>query len=355
MHVEVRDDCTEVMVVERRPAHRPRPTCPSGTRRRAAPPRGRHPPRHVRQRSGPTAAAAGVGLAGYEGTQEGLAVLAEHLVGGLTAFRLRQLASRVVAVHRMLDGATFAEVFDALVDDGFPVRAPSPPTMRVFRSGGLTKDVVYLRGLVDLLAHLGAGGTLDPLWLGKLLARDLPDRRPRWTAALLDGRRASCRDICDDRQAHARLRTLSSGQGPRRPDRGRLMHIGFVVNDVGTEQPEFTTTRLAMAARRWATRRGARGRRLLLRPRRVADAPGPAPVDAKSYRVPRAAPRTTSRSPTSSSDRDRRSRRAHDAQRSLRGRRRSARGRTTSGVLFGQLAPPAACSSPTIRPASPTR
>ena len=35
----------------------------------------------------------GVGLAGYDETQEGLAVLAEIACGGLTAFRLRQLAS----------------------------------------------------------------------------------------------------------------------------------------------------------------------------------------------------------------------------------------------------------------------
>ncbi len=38
-----------------------------------------------------------IGLAGYEETQEGLAVLAEFLVGGLSPHRLRQLAVRVVA------------------------------------------------------------------------------------------------------------------------------------------------------------------------------------------------------------------------------------------------------------------
>ena len=46
----------------------------------------------------------GVGLAGYDETQEGLAVLAEIACGGLTAFRLRQLAGRVVAVHRLIGG-----------------------------------------------------------------------------------------------------------------------------------------------------------------------------------------------------------------------------------------------------------
>ena len=58
------------------------------------------------------------GLAGHDETQEGLAVLAEHLVGGLTARRLRQLAARVVAVHAMVEGAGFDDVHGDLVDSG---------------------------------------------------------------------------------------------------------------------------------------------------------------------------------------------------------------------------------------------
>ncbi len=116
----------------------------------------------------------GVGLAGYDETQEGLAVLAEIACGGLTAFRLRQLASRVVTVHRMIGGATFAEAHDALVADDFPAGSAYTTVMRVYRSGGMTKDAIYLRGMVELLEHLGAGGTLDQLWLGKFSLRDLP-------------------------------------------------------------------------------------------------------------------------------------------------------------------------------------
>lgn len=116
----------------------------------------------------------GVGLAGYDETQEGLAVLAEIACGGLTAFRLRQLASRVVTVHRMIGGATFTEAHEALVADDFPAASAYTTVMRVFRSGGMTKDAIYLRGLVELLEHLGAGGTLDRLWLGKFSLRDLP-------------------------------------------------------------------------------------------------------------------------------------------------------------------------------------
>ena len=40
------------------------------------------------------------GLAGYEGMQEGLAVLAEYLVGGMTAARLRLIAARVDRLRR---------------------------------------------------------------------------------------------------------------------------------------------------------------------------------------------------------------------------------------------------------------
>ena len=50
-----------------------------------------------------------IGLPGYDETQEGLAVLAEYLTGGLDPRRLRVLAARVVAVGKMLDGAGFLE------------------------------------------------------------------------------------------------------------------------------------------------------------------------------------------------------------------------------------------------------
>lgn len=116
----------------------------------------------------------GTGLAGYDETQEGLAVLAEIGSGGLTPSRLRQLAARVVTVHRMLSGATFVEAWRGLVDTGFPEASAFTTTMRAYRAGGLTKDAIYLRGLVDLLGHLRGGGVLDHLWLGKFSLRDLP-------------------------------------------------------------------------------------------------------------------------------------------------------------------------------------
>jgi uncharacterized protein (TIGR02421 family) len=135
------------------------------------------------------------GLAGYDELQEGLAVLAEYLVGGLTRARLRLLAARVLAVRRMTEGATFLEVWRELRERArLSERSAFTAAMRVFRSGGLTKDAVYLRGLVRLLRHLEGGGELDPFFIGKITpehATDIADLqargvlrpaplRPRW-------------------------------------------------------------------------------------------------------------------------------------------------------------------------------
>lgn len=116
----------------------------------------------------------GAGLAGYDETQEGLAVLAEIACGGFTAGRLRQLASRVVAVHELLGGSTFEQSVERLVADGVSVSSAFTTTMRVYRGGGLTKDVVYLRGLIELLRHLAGGGELSHFWRGKFALADLP-------------------------------------------------------------------------------------------------------------------------------------------------------------------------------------
>ncbi|WP_040281535.1 flavohemoglobin expression-modulating QEGLA motif protein [Tessaracoccus massiliensis] len=116
----------------------------------------------------------GTGLAGYDETQEGLAVLAELACGELTASRLRQLAGRVITVSRMLGGASFRECWEGLVEAGFRPGGAFSTVMRIFRSGGLTKDACYLRGLLDLLGHLRSGGELGAFFLGKFALQDLP-------------------------------------------------------------------------------------------------------------------------------------------------------------------------------------
>ena len=115
------------------------------------------------------------GLAGYEELQEGLAVLSEYLVDGLSRLRLRQLAARVVAVRCMLSGATFVETYQLLHEThGFSQRMAYTITMRVFRGGGLTKDAVYLRGLITVLDYVRRDGDLNPLFVGKIAASHIP-------------------------------------------------------------------------------------------------------------------------------------------------------------------------------------
>ena len=62
---------------------------------------------------------------------------------------------------------------DALQELRFTEYAAWLITTRVFRGGGYTKDVVYLRGLVQLVDHL-AEHPIDPLLVGKFHLDDLP-------------------------------------------------------------------------------------------------------------------------------------------------------------------------------------
>jgi uncharacterized protein (TIGR02421 family) len=115
------------------------------------------------------------GLANYEELQEGLAVLAEYLVGGLSRGRLRQLAARVVAVRRLTEGSSFVETFRILHRKyGFAQQSAYSITMRIYRGGGLTKDVIYLRGLRSLLRYVRDGGKLEPLLAGKIAEEHIP-------------------------------------------------------------------------------------------------------------------------------------------------------------------------------------
>jgi uncharacterized protein (TIGR02421 family) len=115
------------------------------------------------------------GLAHYDELQEGIGVLAEYLSGNLSAARLRTLAARVIAVRLVTDGAEFQDVFESLRSDyQFSDRAAFIITTRVFRGGGLTKDVVYLRGLKDLLDYLREGHSFEQLLVGKFSLSELP-------------------------------------------------------------------------------------------------------------------------------------------------------------------------------------
>ena len=115
------------------------------------------------------------GLAGYDALQEGLAVLAEFLVGGLDHSRLRVLAARVIAAATMVKGASFVETFHLLNHDyGINQRTAFSITVRIYRGGGFIKDMVYLQGLVDILDYLKNNSNLDILFIGKIGVNHIP-------------------------------------------------------------------------------------------------------------------------------------------------------------------------------------
>lgn len=123
------------------------------------------------------------GMADYDPLQEGIAVLAEYLVGALNCNRLRILAGRVIAGAALLDGADFKNMFSLLhVEYGFSKEYAFNITSRMFQGGGFLKDIIYLKGLVELRDYMGSGGELLPLLAGKFalkhvnIVKDLTER-----------------------------------------------------------------------------------------------------------------------------------------------------------------------------------
>ncbi|HKL34719.1 MAG TPA: tyrosine/phenylalanine carboxypeptidase domain-containing protein [Salegentibacter sp.] len=131
------------------------------------------------------------GLADYDPLQEGLAVMSEYLVDGLTANRLRTLAGRVIAGSALIEGAEFPQLFRLLkMDYGFSAHRAFNITSRVMQGGGFLKDIIYLKGLVQLRDHLQNGGEFEPLLAGKFglkhttIIKELTERQVLKTSAL---------------------------------------------------------------------------------------------------------------------------------------------------------------------------
>jgi uncharacterized protein (TIGR02421 family) len=154
------------------------------------------------------------GLAGYDELQEGLAVLAEYLVGGLSRPRMRVLAARVLAVRQMIDGASFVETFRTLDRElDFEQRTAFTIAMRAYRGGGLTKDAVYLSGLNRLLEYLGRGGELRPLYIGKINTSHVPlIKELTWREILVPP--PLCPPYLESESAAPKLAALDRGLSP---------------------------------------------------------------------------------------------------------------------------------------------
>lgn len=115
------------------------------------------------------------GVPGYEELQEGLAVFAEYLSGGLTRRRLQVLAARVIAANALIKGNDFVNTFFLLKDElNIEDYTAFSITLRVYRGGGFTKDVVYLRGFIHLLDYIKEGNDIHQLLIGKIRQDYIP-------------------------------------------------------------------------------------------------------------------------------------------------------------------------------------
>ena len=115
-----------------------------------------------------------LGLDGYEETQEALGVLAEYLGGGLRPKRLRAFALRVLAAQSVSRRDSFAQTYELMMSLGAGRNRSFNTTMRAHRSGGMTKDALYLGGITRLLTFIQEGGDLDSLLVGKISLADGP-------------------------------------------------------------------------------------------------------------------------------------------------------------------------------------
>jgi hypothetical protein len=88
---------------------------------------------------------------------------------------MRLLAARVVAARSVEEGADFVETFRLLTREyGYSPDGAWHIAARVHASGGFTRDLIYLRGLVSLMEHLENGGELQPLYVGKIAQKHIP-------------------------------------------------------------------------------------------------------------------------------------------------------------------------------------
>ena len=168
-----------------------------------------------------------LGLAGYDELQEALGVLAEHFAGGVPPSRMRTLAYRVIAANARSEGADFTECFNTLVGQGCSPNSAFITTMRAYRSGGMTKDAIYLRGLARLLDHLGTGAKLEPLFIGKISFETIPlinELRQRGSL----GRTTPATTVSRNARSHRNLERACRRHERRSDGRNRSMRIGFV-------------------------------------------------------------------------------------------------------------------------------
>jgi len=118
----------------------------------------------------------GIGVSGYQDTDEGLAIFLEEQTGFQDQDTLRKYAARVLVTNNVMNGKSFRETFEMLhkdheidEDDAFTY------TARGYRSGGFAKDHIYLQGYRKIKDYVEEGGDLEDLYKGKVPLEEVND------------------------------------------------------------------------------------------------------------------------------------------------------------------------------------
>jgi uncharacterized protein (TIGR02421 family) len=130
-------------------------------------------------------------------TQEGLAVYAELISGGMDLARLKRISLRILGIELALSGADFIEVFRFFLEQGRDAADSYNSTARIFRgvplSGGyaFAKDTVYLHGLLSVHTFFRWAlrgrrlSLLRRLFAGKMALSDALDFEPWFDAGFI--------------------------------------------------------------------------------------------------------------------------------------------------------------------------
>ena len=117
-------------------------------------------------------------------TQEGLAVFIEVISFSSHPARLRRIVDRIRAIRMVDQGASFLDVFNALITEGRNQHEAYSLTMRVFRGstptgGAFAKDLVYAKGFIQVYNFIriavkqGKLSRIPLLFCGKLAIEDM--------------------------------------------------------------------------------------------------------------------------------------------------------------------------------------
>lgn len=118
------------------------------------------------------------GTPGYLATEEGFAAYNEERAGVITTDILRNYAGRVYAVH-LAEKNDLVNTYKALREH-FTKKSAFKLALRAKRGvahgedlGGCTKDYVYLAGYLAIKDYVAQGGSLKPLYAGKIGLDDI--------------------------------------------------------------------------------------------------------------------------------------------------------------------------------------